>query len=131
MEREEFKIQLTPYNNQVVEIPLYKDLYSLLQLSISTFQQSPKLIQTTLCQKAINLEITLLSLVISAYKEEETKEEYLKKVQDNHLKLYILIKLIIDNSKICQDNSSRFIVLLEQIGKQSNAWLKSRGLEQV
>ena len=130
MDREQFNISITPYHEKILEIPLYKDTYQLLELSISVFQQSPRLIQDTLCNKAIDLEINIISLIIEAYKI-ENKEAYLKKIQSAHLKLYTLVKLIIDNSKVCQENASRFVTLLEQIGKQSNAWLKSRGQEQV
>ena len=120
----EFEIQLTPYNQKMCEIPLYKDTYQLLQLSISTFIQSNKLLQMTLCKRALDIEIDMISLILKSYKSIENKPKYLNQLLDLHLRLYTLIKLIIDNSKICQENASRFVILLEQIGKQTNAWLR-------
>lgn len=119
-----FSISLTPYNERMIQIPLYKDTYQLLQLSISTFIQSNKLIQGTLCKRAIDIEVDIISLIIESYKNSEHRTKYLNQILNKHIRLYTLIKLIIDNSKICQQNASRFIVLLEQIGKQTNGWLK-------
>lgn len=123
-QKKDFSITLTPYNEKMLQIPLYKDTYQLLQLSISTFIQSNKLLQGTLCKKAIDIEIDIISLILESYKNSEYRTKYLNQILNKHIKLYTLLKLIIDNSKICQQNASRFVVLLEQIGKQTNAWLK-------
>lgn len=127
--KREFNIQLTPYNQKIISLPLYKDTYQLLQLSISTFLQSNKLIQATLCKRALDLEIDIIELIECAYKDQDQRQKCLNKLQSKHLRLYTVLKLIIDNSKICQENASRFIILLEQIGKQSNAWIRDLGFQ--
>lgn len=125
-QRREFNISLTPYNQKIVELPLYKDSYQLLQLSISTFIQSTKLLQNTLCRRAIDLEIDIIDLIVYSYKYQSERIQCLTEVQNKCFKLYTVLKLIIDNSKICQENASKFSILLEQISKQSTAWLNSQ-----
>ena len=107
------------------ELPLYMDTVKLLDLSIDVFLQIPKLLQRTLADKSIDLETKLIRLIIIASKHPDKRIASLRQFLEILGELETYIKLIIDKSKFAQDNITRFHTLLDQLGKQSNAWLNS------
>lgn len=113
--------------SNVEGIPIYRDLMKLIRISMEIMPQTPKFNQITLGKYTIKQQANMLSRIIAAYRTNNAqfKVKCLKEFQIGLDEVESFFTIIFENSKLAKEKISRIDLLIDQLGKQSSAWLNS------
>ena len=121
----DFKFMVNPSSKRTEDLPIYKDTFQLINLTISCVLQSPKVVQETFGKLILINEAKLLQLIIKANKDKQNRKEHLNRYLSILEDTQAYFEIFISSSKLAQENIVRFHTLLEQLGKQAGGWNKS------
>lgn len=109
---------------QYYDLPVYKDTYKLLRLIFEYTKEYPREYKYTLGQ---DMKRDGLSLVRSIYRANRStnKKEYLEEFLDDFEIIKLEVRLSYDMRILAIKHHAEISKLMDDIGKQINAWRRS------
>lgn len=107
------------------ELPIYKDTFDLVSLTIDYVGAFPKAHKHTIGQKMTNVSLELFEYIQLANRSVSDKDYRVRMLEGFLVKfelLKVLIRLCGEKKIISTKQLARLCVYTEKIGKQANSW---------
>ena len=109
-------------------LPIYIDLYNLIEKLLSIAENFDRFFKFTIGQKMIIDTLDLLTIVqlTNTTTDPQERESLLEKFLAKFGVVKTMIQLCLNNKRISYEQSAELILIVDKIGKQATAW-KNRG----